>query len=172
MGNNKFNDFYSEKTVKDLVELIRQHRTMQSDLGQEWFEGLQKHLDERNLSTDEKKEVDFVLTENIRQLEKKAELKKENNQKIFPSHPISVPVLVNKSDIIAAGKAIKNVVYIAIVMIISAIVAIFISANSSDIDIIKNTYIAIGTINLFCYIALLIKFYEAGEKLENSVKEN
>ena len=62
MENNKFNKFYSKKSVKELLGQLRSHRITGSTLDKEWYEGLKQHLYERDITEEERKIVDHILS--------------------------------------------------------------------------------------------------------------
>ncbi len=62
MENNKFNKFYSKKSLKELLEQLRLHRITGSTLDKEWYEGLKQHLYERDMSEEERKIVEHILS--------------------------------------------------------------------------------------------------------------
>ena len=64
MENNKFNKFYSKKSVIDLIEQIRSHRITGSTIDKDWYEALIKHLTERDITDEERKIVDHILSAN------------------------------------------------------------------------------------------------------------
>lgn len=76
---------------------------------------------------------------------------------------------IDSSNIISAGKAIKNVVYTTSFMITIAVIALIIVSSSRDMETIENTYIFSGALSLICNIIILLQLYSAGDNLENSV---
>ena len=62
MENNKFNKFYSTKSVNELLEKLRSHRITGSTLDKEWFEGLKQHLIERDITDEERKILEHILS--------------------------------------------------------------------------------------------------------------
>lgn len=62
MKNNKFNKFYSKKSVKELLGQLRLHRIAGSTLDKEWYEGLEQHLYERDITEEERKIVEHILS--------------------------------------------------------------------------------------------------------------
>ncbi len=78
---------------------------------------------------------------------------------------------MNVEKINKAGRAIKSIVYISVLMFCFLIIGLIIIFNSIDINIIKSTYIGLGLIFLILNLLILIRIYEAGDNLEN-VKTN
>ena len=78
---------------------------------------------------------------------------------------------MNVEKINEAGRAIKSIVYISVLMFCFLIIGLIIIFNSIDINIIKSTYIGLGLIFLILNLLILIRIYEAGDNLEN-VKTN
>ncbi|MFN4074686.1 MAG: hypothetical protein ACK4HC_02125 [Cloacibacterium sp.] len=70
MENNKFNEFYSKKSVEELIEQLRTHRISGNFLDKEWYEALKKHLSERDISDEEKAIVEHILLTEPEILEK------------------------------------------------------------------------------------------------------
>lgn len=62
MENNKFNRFYSEKSVKELLGQLRSHRITGSTLDKQWYEGLKQHLYHREITEEERKVVEHILS--------------------------------------------------------------------------------------------------------------
>lgn len=62
MKNNKFNKFYSKKSVKELLGQLRSHRITGSTLDKEWYEGLKQNLYEREITAEERKIVEHILS--------------------------------------------------------------------------------------------------------------
>ena len=145
MKNSNFNTFYSTKPVAELIEQLWYHRIKDKKKQKEWFEALKVHLSEREMSTEDRKAVNHILSE-------------------INSSDNSLEI----SGINAAGKSLKNIVYTAIILILCATVGIFISVNSSDLETIKNTYIFLGIVSLICNLLILSSLYSAGDHLENS----
>ena len=171
METNKFNKFYSKKPVSELIEQLRSHRITGSRLDKDWYEALKIHLSEREISTNERETVNHILSDDFnKELEsiKKQNIEFEKEQKTQNNSNL----VINPSNIIAAGKAIKGVVYVVVTMTIFAIIAIIVASSSRDIDSIKNTYIFMGAASLICNIIILVQLYSAGDNLENSVVEN
>lgn len=62
MENNKFNKFYSKKSVKDLIEQLRSHIISKNILDKEWYEALKLHLLDRELTNEEREVVHHLLS--------------------------------------------------------------------------------------------------------------
>ena len=62
MENNEFNKFYSKKSVNDLIEQIRFHRITGSTIDKDWYEALIKHLTNRDITDEERKIVNHILS--------------------------------------------------------------------------------------------------------------
>ncbi len=62
MNNNKFNEFYSKKPVRELIEQLRDHRITGTILDKAWYEALVSHLSERELSDEDRKIVNHILS--------------------------------------------------------------------------------------------------------------
>ena len=173
MENNKFNKFYSKKSVIDLIEQIRSHRitgnTMSyNTMDKDWYEALIKHLSERDITDEERKKVDHILSANpeiLKQDEEQFAIEKEGLKEVeFNSSNIPL----KKSGINAAGKSLKNIVFASIFLILFTTIGIFNSLSSNDPETIKNTYLFIGIASLICNISILYNLYSAGDHLENS----
>ncbi len=168
MENNKFNKFYSKKPVAELIEQLRSHRITGSTLDKDWFEALKKHLTEREISTEERQTVIHILSDDfIKEVEstkkQKIELEKEQETQNISN------LIINPSNIISAGRNIKSVVYVVLVMTLFAIIAILTASNSTNPDTIKNAYLFLGAASLICNIIILLQLHSAGDNLENSV---
>ncbi len=168
MENNKFNKFYSKKSVVDLIEQIRSHRIKGNTMDKDWYEALIKHLSERDITDEERKKVDHILSaspELLKTDEEQFAIEMKRLKEIaFNSSNISL----KKSGINAAGKSLKNIVYAAILLILFTTIGIFFSVSSKDPETIKNTYLFLGIVSLIFNISILYNLYSAGDHLENS----
>jgi hypothetical protein len=168
MENNRFNKFYSKKYVRDLIVELRTHRITGNTLDKEWYEGLKKHLSERDITYEERKIVDHILSatsEVLKQDEEQFAIEKERLKEIAFNSSNSA---LKKSGINSAGTSLKNIVYAAILLIFFTTIGIFISVSSTDPETIKNTYLFLGVVSLICNISILYNLYSAGDHLENS----
>ena len=77
---------------------------------------------------------------------------------------------INPSNIVFAGKAIKSVVSVTLLMIVVAVIGILIASSSKDLQTIKNTYAFVGVSSLICNIIILFKLYSAGDNLVKSAE--
>ena len=145
MENNKFNKYYSKKPVSDLIVQLRTHRITGSTLDKEWYEGLKKHLSERDITDEERKKVDHILSANPEILKTDEEQFAIEMKRLKEIAVNSSNISVKKSGINAAGKSLKNIVYAAILLILFTTIGIVISVSSKDPETIKNTYLFLLT---------------------------
>ncbi len=135
----------------------------------------------------QKKQIQFCDKNNVAKIEDLLNLLLKENQlnsyeELFEKEIVSIQkaksaektlkiknAVINPSNIISAGKAIKNVVYTTLLMITFAVIAFLIVRSSRDLETIKNTYIFIGLLSLICNIIILFQLYSAGNSLEKSV---
>jgi len=73
---------------------------------------------------------------------------------------------INVNKIVEAGKALKNVVYAVLIMILSSVIGVLIAISSSQNDKMTFVYVFIGLVSLVCNIIILLQLYSAGESLE------
>ena len=172
MENNKFNKFkfnkfYSKKPVSEVIEELRSLRITGSRLDKDWYEALKIHLSERDISTEERQTVNHILSEDF---DKELSLNKQKNEfeKGQRTHNHS-NLIIDPTKIISAGRNIKSVVYVVLVMTLLAIIAILTANSSRDLDTIKNAYFFLGAASLICNPIILILLHSAGDNLENSV---
>jgi tRNA(Ser,Leu) C12 N-acetylase TAN1 len=168
MENNKFNKFYSKKSVIDLIEQIRSHRIKGNTMDKDWYEALIKHLSERDITDEVRKKVDHILSANpeiLKNDEEQFAIEMKRLKEItFNSSNISL----KKSGINAAGKSLKNIVYAVILLILFTTIGVFLSVSLKDPETIKYTYLFLGIVSLICNISILYNLYSAGDHLENS----
>lgn len=168
MENNKFNKFYSKKSVSELIEQLRSHRITGSTLDKDWYEALKIHLSERDISPNTRRTVNHILSEdfdkereslNKQKIEFEKRQKKQNHSNL----------IINPTYIVSAGRNIKSVVYVVLAMTLSVVGAILTASSSTNPDTIKNTYLFLGAASLTCNIIILFTLHSAGDNLENSV---
>ena len=73
MGKNKFDDFYSKKSVSKLLEKLSAGRINPATIDKEWYDALIIHLNNRGLSEEEKNVMHRILTEDIETLKSDSE---------------------------------------------------------------------------------------------------
>ncbi|MSP70358.1 MAG: hypothetical protein EXR20_08805, partial [Bacteroidetes bacterium] len=114
-------------------------------------------LKRRNFSVPEslqKKQIQFCDKNNVSNIEDLLNLfLKENQFNSFEELDAQKALkikngVIDPSNIISAGKAIKNVVYATLIMITIAVISFLIVSSSRDMGTIKNTYIFIGLLSL------------------------
>lgn len=91
MGNNKFNKFYSKKSVRALIMLLRSQRITGATMDKEWYEGLKSHLSERELSDEERKIVDYILSSDLDTLSKDGIKEQEFNDDKTTNQSLALP---------------------------------------------------------------------------------
>jgi len=78
MGSNKFDDFYSKKSVSVLLEQLRDARITPVMMDKEWYDALITHLNNRGLSMDEKTTLQRILSSDIDSLKSDRGVKQSN----------------------------------------------------------------------------------------------
>ena len=73
MSKNKFDDFYSKKSISELIEKLREGRINPATIDKEWEDALIKHLNSRGLSIIERNMVKRILTSDIETLKSDSE---------------------------------------------------------------------------------------------------
>lgn len=167
MNNNKFNKFYSKKSIDDLFIKLLTHKITNSVLDKEWNEALKNHLEERLQNEDSRKLFEKILhtaPEVLKQEEEQILIELKNLKELDNSTNINS----EKSGANAAGKSLKNVVNTALILILFTIIGVIISVTSNDVETIKITYVILGIVNLICTLLVLYNLYLAGDHLENS----
>jgi hypothetical protein len=168
MENNKFNKFYSKKSVIDLIEQIRSHRIKGNTMDKDWYEALIKHLSERDITDEVRKKVDHILSANPEILKNDEEQFAIEMKRLKETTFNSSNISLKKSGINAAGKSLKNIVYAVILLILFTTIGVFLSVSLKDPETIKYTYLFLGIVSLICNISILYNLYSAGDHLENS----
>ena len=168
MENNKFNKFYSKKSVIDLIEQIRSHRITGNTMDKDWYEALIKHLSERDITAEERKIVDHILSADAEILKQEDPTYQMDMKSLMAVEINSSNITLKISGINAAGKSLKNIVYNAIILFLCTTIGIFIAVSSKDAEIRNNLFILIGIVSLIFNILILTSLYSAGDHLENS----
>lgn len=144
----KQNQFCEKNNIQNIEELLN---TTMKEMGfNSYEEYYYNEFPEKALTEEQKKEI----AEN------------KNVEKILKINSSAI----NPNNILSAGKAIKSVVYVTLIMILSAVFAFMIVSSSKDIDTIKNTYVFMGILSLICNIIILIQLFTAGDNLVKSVE--
>jgi len=93
MDNNKFDKFYSSKSVSELIVQLRTQKIATASFDEkltkvqrkeffealEWYEGLESHLSKRVLSAEARKMVDYILSSDPETLSKEVINQQELN---------------------------------------------------------------------------------------------
>ena len=72
---SKFDDFYSKKSVPELLEKLRTAKAAPGTIEKDWYDGLILHLNERQLSDEEKKIKEKILSSDPDALKADTEIK-------------------------------------------------------------------------------------------------
>jgi hypothetical protein len=163
MEDNKFNKFYYKKSISELIKVLHSHRITGSTLDKEWYEALKIHLSERELDGNSRMVVEKILNTDPETLKKEEETESYRENEIILSNET-----LSKNNINAAGKSLKKIVTIVIVLILCTILGVLISLISKDFEVIVTSYMFLGIASLICYILILNSLYDAGDYLENA----
>lgn len=171
MENNKYDDFYFKLSTNVLIEQLRFNIINGGSFLNDWHEELIRHLKNRVLSVTENDLLEHILNsdpsilkiEHNRQVEIELAAKKnieKNTNKIA----------LNTALIAEAGKSLKIIVYLVILMVLSMFLWILVSPSFEDPNEITIAYTVLGVINILCSFATLTILHNAGDNLEKSVK--
>ena len=142
---NQFCEKYSAPNIEDFLN------TSMKEIGfNSYEEYFYKEFPERALTEAQRKEKE----------EKKIEEKELKNNSSA----------INPSNIVSAGKALKSVVSVTLLMIVIAVIGIFIAGSSEDLQTIQNTNAFVGVSILLCNIIILFQLYSAGDNLVKSTE--
>lgn len=100
MENNKYNEFYSKQPVSELIKELRSYTITGSSswyLDKGWYEALKIHLTERELSDEERKMVNHILSSDTPTLKNETLTEQLNNSLSFSK---KYPALRSISNII------------------------------------------------------------------------
>lgn len=169
MENNKYDEFYITKSTNELIQQLRFNKINGGSFLNDWHEALINHLKNRVLSNDEKDLFEHILNTDPSQLKiegnKKADL---INTKVDEIIKDEIPI---KTTLIAeAGKALKNIVYLILFMIITLFFWVLVAPSFEETNEITVAYTVMGVINVICSLVSLTLLYNAGENLVKSVK--
>jgi hypothetical protein len=76
---------------------------------------------------------------------------------------------INPRFIISAGKDLKSIIYVIILIITSTVIAFIGIYNTKDFETISIIYKILGIVGLVGWFIILLKLYSAGSNLVNSV---
>lgn len=170
MENNKFNKFYSRKQVNELIEQLRDHRINGNRMEKEWFEALKLHLSQRQITKEESNTINYILSDYFDPLKEMESIKKQKTEFESEQKTQNYSHLgINPTKFISAGKNIKSVVYIVLVMNLFAVIAVLTAYISTNVDTIRSAYMLLGGVSLICNIIILFLLHSAGDNFEKSV---
>jgi len=61
MNENKFDKFYSKKTIPELIEKILRYKITGTSMDKEWFDALILHFPKRDMTTEQKDLIEHIL---------------------------------------------------------------------------------------------------------------
>jgi len=84
---SKFDDFYSKKSASELLNKLRAAKVTPGTMDKAWYDALIIHLQNRQLSSEEKNLFDHILSTDAETLkeEKQSAITRENNNRVSPS---------------------------------------------------------------------------------------
>jgi hypothetical protein len=80
-------------------------------------------------------------------------------------------LIIDPNNIVKAGKSIKAVVYMILIMILVTSIGLVIANKATELKSVMNVYIFLGITSIVCNIVILYNLYSAGDNLEKSVKK-
>lgn len=166
---NSYEEYYSQKPVSELLELLLHHKLDLHPLDKDWYESLITYLGSLNLEGKPGALYGKILASDVNQLNfMKAGLVNALKE-IREAEEQDNPLVINPAFIIAAGKRVKNLVFLILGMFVLSLAAAIVLTGPFD-------YSTRGNFGGFCLIAgiavqliMLITLYSAGNALEKSV---
>lgn len=151
MDNNKFNKFYSKKSVSELILQLRTQRITGTTMDKEWYEGLKSHLSERELSDKARKMVDHILSSDLETLSKEEIKEQDLNEIETTNQPLSF-----SSEKYPALRTIASLytAFAWIVGIVALIIAIYFGTKSEGGLLIALQTVVIGTLIVLGVLAV------------------
>lgn len=127
---SKFDDFYSKKSVAELLEKLRATRLTPVTMDKEWYDALIIHLNERQLSESEKKMMEQILSADLDSLK----TDKEMEQTLRAEKDNSASISSGNSSEAGRYTALKTVVGFLsvlgyIVILVGIIALIYLASN-------------------------------------------
>lgn len=178
MENNKYNDYYSGKSVKDLISQLRLHRITGNTYDEKWYEALKVHLSQRNLTEAERERVEHILSANPDTLE----LENQQEEKLKESEKEDY-VLIDSFKIITVGKNLQSISRIILIgffvnIILTGLIFYYLSGSTKDfgqvyqnLNNIKTIALIMGIFNFIIVIRIADDFDKAGDNLIKSVQK-
>ncbi len=178
MENNKYNDFYSGKSVEELISQLKLHRITGNTLDEKWYEALKVHLSQRNLTEAEHERVEHILSANPDTLE----LENQQEEKLKESEKEDY-VLIDSFKIITVGKNLQSISRIILIgfllnIILTGIIFSYLAGSKQDfgqvyqnLNNINTITIIMGIFNFIIVIRIADDFDKAGDNLFKSVQK-
>jgi len=61
MSTNKFDTFYTKKSIAELIEKLQLHRITGKTMDEKWYEALIVHFPKRELTDEQSKTIEHIL---------------------------------------------------------------------------------------------------------------
>jgi len=201
MSKSKFDNFYFKKSISELTEKLLTHRITGSTMDKEWYEALIQHFSKRELTDEQKKMIEHILSTDLETLknEKLLELSKVEKDsatqisKNYDKYAISsicdwCKGEINKKAIICphCGKSPKNIdvlkkkvmrcVINGVGWVVSYfIILLIISDLMKDGNLSRERgsiiIIILSPVMVVLLVLEIIKLYRNRKKLDNLLKE-
>lgn len=162
---NKFDKLYSQKSTAELLEKILGQRIHGDRMEAAWYDGLVAHLRQRQLTEEQAKLFQQLLSANPAELRHLEEHYKKQNEALADNEVLQSTRYIDPSGIIAAGKSLK---YMAVLIVFVQVIGIVMLCIGSmhAYELLPG----LGMVVMGCGIVALILLYSAGKNLEKSVK--
>lgn len=165
MYENKFDNFYSKKTISELIEKVLRHKTTGTSLDKEWYDALILHFSKRDLTDEQKRTIDHILTTESEILKNENILQQINQWNNNPSESTTIndkyPALRTLSFIYKISAWV-----IGLCCVILAI--IFVGENELLTSLECLVVGALSTITVIAFSELIILFID----IENNTRQN
>ena len=165
MENNKYNKFYSSKSVNELIGQLRSHKITGISLAEDWYEALKIHLAERELSDEERKMIDHILSSDSNTLKNE----RQSTQRLNETEKLNIPLSFTEK--YPALRTLSGVIaFIAwTVAILTLIIVIALLSNSSGEG---SWVLPVGTLAIGAILFIVLLAYSEIIKVFVDIEEN
>ncbi len=160
---SKYDDFYSNKSVIELLEKLKEGRISPEMIDKEWFDALINHLNARELSESEKKLKEHILSADLATLKK--DLERDKSIQKVEEKATSKSSVVSTSEI-SRYTALKSVIglisilgYVVLVAGLVALLYLF-SNNQAAIGLMALVISLVIALPLLAYANLIYVFID------------
>lgn len=164
-----YEEFYSQKPVSELLQLLFHHKLDLHPLDKQWYAALISHLGSLNLQGKPGALYGKILSSDVNQLNFMKESIRNALVEIRDAEEADNPLVIDPAFILEAGKRVKYLVYLILALFVCSLVVVIVATGPFHYETKGNIGGFFGITGVVIQLIILIILYSVGSALQKSV---